>query len=352
MKIFCIGNQWRGSNDGSLFRAFSRAGHLIHIVDDKFYYPADVNSFLSKAIRKIGTPFFLKDYNRDLLRAFESFNPDVVCVYKGSSLQKETLQSIQKVGTPVFCVYPDVSFFDHGGNIPKCIPLYDFIFTTKSFGLSDLKNRFNVTQAKLIQHCADPDIHRIIRGDIKAREVLRCDASFIGSYSPKKEKILANAIGPNEDIQLKVWGNSWEKTGFNNVRKSWQKQPVYGDMYAMAINASAVNIAILSESGNKSSSGDLITSRTFHIPGAGGFMLHERTNEFLELFEEGKHAACFSGPEELADKIRYYLGHASERKAIAAAGHELVMKHHTSDHRAAEILSTLVAEGILTTNGA
>ena len=81
-------------------------------------------------------------------------------------------------------------------------------------------------------------------------------------------------------------------------------------------------------------------------------MLHERTDEFLELFEEDKHAACFSGPEELADKIRYYLSHETDRKRIAAAGHELVMKHHTSDHRAAEILSTLVSEGILTTTGA
>lgn len=321
-------------------------------MDDKFYYPADVKSVASKVFRKIGTPFFLKDYNRDLLRAFESFDPDIVCVYKGASLQKESMLHMKGKKVPIFCVYPDTNFFDFGPQIPSCIPYYDFIFTTKSFGTRDLKSSFNYLAVQLIQHSADPDIHRIIHATSNQFSSFQCDASFIGSHSEKKENYLKQVIQQERELDIKIWGNNWNRSKSDSIASCWQKQPVYGDLYAIAIGKSKVNIALLLEASKSSVSGDLITSRTFHIPGAGGFMLHERTDEFLELFEEGKHAACFSGPEELADKIRYYTDHETERKAIAAAGHELVMNHHTSDHRAAEILNTLTAKGILKTPGA
>ncbi len=35
--------------------------------------------------------------------------------------------------------WPDVSFFAHGPSIPRAVPHYDWIFTTKSFGLADLE---------------------------------------------------------------------------------------------------------------------------------------------------------------------------------------------------------------------
>ena len=68
-------------------------------------------------------------------------------------------------------------------------------------------------------------------------------------------------------------------------------------------------------------------------------MLAERTEEHLDLFEEGKEMACFSSAEEMIDKIRYYLVHDDERRQVAEAGYQKVTTgRHTYQDRLIEIL--------------
>ncbi len=44
-KILCVGPQWRGSNAGGLFKALSRQGHLIEIIDEFYEIPLKARLF-------------------------------------------------------------------------------------------------------------------------------------------------------------------------------------------------------------------------------------------------------------------------------------------------------------------
>jgi len=68
-------------------------------------------------------------------------------------------------------------------------------------------------------------------------------------------------------------------------------------------------------------------------------MLHERNQEILELYEEGREFAAFDGVDELAQKIDYYLAHEQERLRIAAAGHARAVPLYSYDRRMAELLA-------------
>jgi spore maturation protein CgeB len=85
---------------------------------------------------------------------------------------------------------------------------------------------------------------------------------------------------------------------------------------------------------------DLQTSRTMEIPACGGFMLAERTDEHLALFEKGKEAEFFSTNEELLEKCRYYLTHDVERQSISKAG---TLRCKTSGYSNEETLRKLIS---------
>lgn len=341
-KILCIGNQWRGSNDGSLFNAFSRLGHIIHIVDHKMYLPSDAIGFFSKVISKTFRKVFIDDFNDEIIKqATKIVNPQLVCVFKGNGIYPDTLLKIKQQGIPIFCVYPDVSFFDYGPNIPKLVPYYDYIFTTKSFGAQDLKETLNYRNVSVINHSIDPLIHRKIDLEPKEFSHLINDVSFIGSHSEKKDEIMRNVIEFLGDKNIKIWGGSWSNSKYKSVKQRCIKSVIFGDLYSVAIQKSKINLGLLYEGSKTSYSGDLITSRTFHIPGAGGFMIHERTEEVLEIFKEGDSVECYESAEELIDKIKYYLSHENLRQKIADKGHEIVWKFHKSDDRAKEMIDKL-----------
>src|SRR5205085_685289 len=87
-----------------------------------------------------------------------------------------------------------------------------------------------------------------------------------------------------------------------------------------------------------------IKARHFEIPAAGGFLLTEPADDLSQFFSPGKEIALYQNTGELIEKIKYYLAHDAERKAIASAGHARVLKDHTYAARFRAIFKTLGLE--------
>lgn len=82
-----------------------------------------------------------------------------------------------------------------------------------------------------------------------------------------------------------------------------------------------------------------IPLRAFDIMGAGGFLLSNYQEGFLEYFVPGEDFVYYESKEDLLAKVEYYLSHDEERKAIARNGHEKVAASHTYRHRIGEMLN-------------
>ncbi|MDE7044179.1 MAG: glycosyltransferase, partial [Acetatifactor sp.] len=84
-----------------------------------------------------------------------------------------------------------------------------------------------------------------------------------------------------------------------------------------------------------------IPLRAFDIMGAGGFLLTNYQEDFLDLFVPGEDFVFYESKTDLMDKIDYYLKHEAERAQIAENGLRRISTDHTYEQRVAEILSYL-----------
>jgi spore maturation protein CgeB len=136
-------------------------------------------------------------------------------------------------------------------------------------------------------------------------------------------------------LDLRIWGNGWSRCKSERLKPHIQGWAPFGDQYIRAVQATRINLGIM---GITAEVHDTTSTRTYEIPACGAFMLHERNEEVLGLYEEGREIACFDSAEELAEKIDYFLGHPEERIKIANAGYARCVPAYSYDNRMAEVL--------------
>jgi spore maturation protein CgeB len=137
---------------------------------------------------------------------------------------------------------------------------------------------------------------------------------------------------------VSITGNEWQNAKQWHLIKSYYKGPsVYGEEYVKTINGFDIALHFLRHTNR-----DEQDSRTFEIPACGSFMLAEKSNVHLSLFEAGKEAVFFETKEELLESVHYYLEHPAERKSIEEAGHQrCVTSDYTHRGRLKEVLDKI-----------
>lgn len=143
--------------------------------------------------------------------------------------------------------------------------------------------------------------------------------------------LLTQMLAQRYDFRLYTWEHEKVSEGikrFPPISSLTESSKVY---YAGRIN---LNITLRSiENG--------IPLRVFEIMSAGGFVLSNWQEGIAELFEEGKEIVTFKTPEEMIEKIDYYLTNDEERIRIAIGGYQKVKNYYTFEHQLEKIISIL-----------
>ena len=89
------------------------------------------------------------------------------------------------------------------------------------------------------------------------------------------------------------------------------------------------------------------TVRYWELPAHGCMLLAERLPiRIPHNFRDGESAVFFDDTRDLEDKLRYYLAHPDEARAIARAGHEHFKRFHTGSMRARQLLERIADWGL------
>jgi glycosyltransferase involved in cell wall biosynthesis len=337
-RILLLGQNWVGSSAKAAGSALRRLGHTVQEIDDQVFIP-QWHTTLMKICRRLTIDRMVQEYNDAILDAVAGWKPDLLLAYKGQYVLPRTLDRLRRAGIRLYNFYPDTSAFSHGPWLPQTLPLYDCIFFTKPFWAQDVSLHLKMADCQYIPHGYDADLHYPIR--LQARDIAEYqhDVVFIGTYTTYKEMVLHSFLEIRPDLDLAIFGNQWEKCESRLVRRSVTGYAVHGIAYSTALQASRICLSIMSGQVQGSSQGDEMTTRSFEIPACRCFMLHERTSELSQYFDEGKEVACFDTPQELNAKVLYYLERENERSSILAAGFNRCVPAYSYDARMKQLMS-------------
>jgi len=181
-------------------------------------------------------------------------------------------------------------------------------------------------RATSIMMCADVDTYSNAQPDSN----YSCDIGFVGGYWPYKGQVIEPYLFP-----------LLENVGEYNV-KIFGNQNWYVNQYCGLINDNKVKDLFFSakicpnlSEPHAQKFGFDVNERIFEVLCAGGFCISDNV-EGYKMFGDGIVIA--DSPQDFREKIDYYLDNECERVSIASRGRDFVMKNHTNEVRALEIL--------------
>lgn len=255
--------------------------------------------------------------NKRIKELIDKNKYDIVWIDKGVTIRPDTLKYIKMKQPRCFIISysPDNMALRHNQsqNFFKCIPLYDCHITCKSYILDDMK-RLGARNIYFVNESYSPEFHYPRKLSQNDDERLGGDVGFVGVW--EKERCDSILYLADHGIKVRVWGGGkWRRYKNYSVNLKIEDFGLYSEDYPKSFQAFKISLCFL-----RKMNFDQQTSRSVEIPACGGFMLAERTQEHLAMFEEGKEAAFFSSNEELLAKCQYYLKNETERKLISRFG--------------------------------
>ncbi len=327
-----VGSSQNGTLESSYARAMEGLGWEAH-----YWIPLTA----LQQVQPGGLPFrFLTAYvqvepwirkaNRDLVQRVLALKPDLILVFPNTVLRAGTLAQIRaSTGASIVCVWPD-TFVNWDTHQSACAFLYDLIATYSQSTVSALE-RLGVRRVQWIPLAGDPLLHPAVSCTPEEQEEYGADITFIGGWRAEREAVLACLGG----LDLKVWGPDWGRHCTRNsvARRAWQGRALRGLDFARAVACSKVNLNIVDPTNYPAAN-----MRFFEILTAGGLQVSSVCPEMEAEFRHGEHLFYYRYADELLALMQSLLAESGTRSRVAQQGRALVLKKHTYEHRARQML--------------
>jgi GT2 family glycosyltransferase/spore maturation protein CgeB len=203
---------------------------------------------------------------------------------------------------------------------------YNFAITTVREALPEYTRR-GYHHVIFSQWGSNPHVYRPLELEKKY------DVTFVGqAYAGRPELInFLRARGVN----VRVWGMGWE-----HVK---ELRPIAGGFLPTfkVVELFSQSKIVLGMAWTSRGMQPQIKGRTFEYAASRAFQLTNYDARLKEYFEEGKEIVFYKHPEELLEKINYYLEHAEEREQIARNAYERALRDHTWTQRFQHIFGSM-----------
>jgi len=201
-----------------------------------------------------------------------------------------------------------------------------------------LLNRAGIEGPQWLPVACDTNVHSSVEISPEERRHYGNDVVFAGSYYPNRAELFERLV----DFNLGIWGPGWEKLDQKSkligcIRGTYTPPSEWSKIYS----ASKIILATHYQDPERKIPVYQASPRIFEALACGAFVISDNQRDVFLLFKDSQHLVRFDGPNNLMEKIQYYINHYEERKKIADRGREEVIKNHTYVHRIEKLLSLI-----------
>jgi spore maturation protein CgeB len=285
--------------------------------------------------------------NTELLELVRKQQPEVVLVsLYTDQLLPDTLDAIKRQTTSIYYAYDDMwrkPFVDFWA------PHFSYVTTSYVRGVEDMRARGHRNGIYL----SLASNHFLFE---KTNAPKKYDVSFVGMKHPYRKWLIDRLEREGARVQVRGTGWSGERIKGSHFRKG--RVPV--EELVEIINASRINLNLTNETSwdaryllsspravwntlRSRKSFAPVNLRIFEINACGGFQLVPYMEGLEKRYAIGEELVIYQSPEQLVERVRYYLQHEEEREAIAARGHARTLRDHTMAARFEELFERVGA---------
>ncbi len=264
-------------------------------------------TMVDRILWKLGVQRDKAGINRRLLDAAKEVGPHIIWIEKGNMIRPSALRALRRIAPDALLVSyaEDDMFLAHNRTraYVKGLSCYDCVFTTKApnVGPSELP-ALGARRVIAVDKSYDPHVHFPVGVSEADVERYGADVGFVGTFEAARARSLSYLA--ENGIAVRVWGNGWEAWAARPPGLIIEDRAVVNTehdlAYTKSLCATRINLGFLRKLNR-----DTQTDRTMEIPACGAFMLAERSDDHLRLFEEGREAAFFGSDDELLEKVRH-----------------------------------------------
>lgn len=270
-------------------------------------------NFLNAALQEQGIETLCVDYEQNkfnlaqtLLELQQDFDAVLLHRGRGYLLPASLLRAIHRPRFFLFTELVERNWLQHYLLRDE---LFDHVFLRSLSNIRQVteKGWLQPEQVSLMLSAIRPEFHRPMPEISKDIDLL-----FVGSLTPRRQAILVEL---QKEFNVMV-------------------QQAFGEEMVRLINRAKILLNLHAEE-------PLDTEiRVYEVLACKGFLLTEKLSE-ESPFHSGQHLVESTTLDELKDNIHTYLAHAELREAMAEAGYQYVIQHHTFAEQAKQVIATI-----------
>lgn len=315
--ILYIGDLHPGTTSTERMKAMRDLGYSMQTLNSSVH-PGLMERIAGKICGIFGLIPDFHHLNRQIRQIAWTNTFDLLWIDKGVLVKPSTLLWIKsrQPGCRLVHFNPDDPFgaYRKGWAVfLKAIPHYDVHFVARQQNLEEFA-RLGGKNIHAYDRSFSPQLHRPVELTEEEKEKYGAPVGFIGTYARDRAGAIAHLI--QNGIPVAVYGNGWPGQEYwDTIRPHYRGPSRFGEEYVRVINGMGIALHFLRRENR-----DEQDSRSFEIPACGVCMIAERSPKHETLFEKDTEAVFFDTPEELLEKVRYYLAHPEQARHIGAAG--------------------------------